>query len=284
MNAGLLKVCLGVGSPWDLRPFMERLGVEVIPFAQRNRCSVFADFVGARPPIDRLLTIFRPGHEKGQGDLVTDSAEAAAGALYSKALGLDLFITATPEMFNVLCSVSALRAGRAAVCLRGENGTGRRFLASILHAASGLSSSASGKINTFYPATDAGAPILDALVAASRYGTLVVYEPEKLRRQAQHQIAKIIESDDAALPRIICVTSAGVDDLADDLRWTLNNAVFDIQPLRLRRNDISLLSGHFLRTPLRSLSRMYSREIFGSLRRSLQGLRPIRRPARRRKA
>ena len=86
----LPRVCLGPNAPAEMADFISRAGIEVLPFANKHRATMYVDFVGARPAGVEVVSIdlvvqglARAAHS---ADLATDQWQTAACMVISQAL------------------------------------------------------------------------------------------------------------------------------------------------------------------------------------------------------
>ncbi len=68
------RVCLGPDAPAEMADFISRAGIEVLPFANKHRATLYVDFVGARPAGVEVLSL----------DLVVRGARAPRAAPISR--------------------------------------------------------------------------------------------------------------------------------------------------------------------------------------------------------
>ena len=84
------RVCLGPNAPAEMADFIARAGIEVLPFANKHRATMYVDFVGARPSgvevvsLDLLVKGSRA--PRTTADLATDQWQTAACMVISQAL------------------------------------------------------------------------------------------------------------------------------------------------------------------------------------------------------
>src|SRR5580700_5364191 len=86
------RVCLGPDAPAEMADFISRAGIEVLPYANKHRASIYVDFVGARPSGVEVISIDLVTRgaraPRATADLATDQWQAAACLVISQALRL----------------------------------------------------------------------------------------------------------------------------------------------------------------------------------------------------
>ena len=188
----------------------------------------------------------------------------------------------SPAMRGVMDQVRAAAASRGGVCIAGEPGTGRELLARGVHA---LSRRASGafivvdcarlsphELETLVfgapgerkPAATSGAERLGrGAFLQAQGGTLYLANLVEAPARFQARLTRLLRDGEAWIAerraladldvRVMMGAEAGIDGavrdghLRGDLFERLSTVRIDAPPLRRRREDIPLLSAHFLR-------------------------------------
>ena len=140
-GATLARVCLGQNGPPEIAEFLERAGIEVIPYAQKSRASLYVDFLGARPSGVEILSLDLSAKgeraPRANADLATDKWQAAALLIISQALRLKpVLLSADPVMLSMLRSAIAAATSHMPMILTGEIGCGKYNVARLIHSAS----------------------------------------------------------------------------------------------------------------------------------------------------
>lgn len=149
--------------------------------------------------------------------------------------------TAAPRMAEVLRRLRAVARLSTSVHLRGESGTGKRMLATRIHAESRRTGGA-----VSVPCLDGGAPDWSGLLVRAEGGTLILDGVERLSPQSQaHLLAQLRLSPNVRLVsianrRMEGEVEAGRFDEALFLR--MSGLVIDLPPLRARAEDLPLLA------------------------------------------
>ena len=137
----LARVCLGQNGPAEMTEFLERAGLEVLPYAHKSRATLYVDFQGARPAGVEVLSLDlsakgeRASH--ANADFATDKWQTAALLIISDALRLKpVLLSADPAMLSVLRSAIAAATSHMPVILTGEIGCGKYNVARLIHSAS----------------------------------------------------------------------------------------------------------------------------------------------------
>jgi two-component system nitrogen regulation response regulator GlnG len=187
-------------------------------------------------------------------------------------------VTRNSAMRSIFKYIEAIAKSPKVVLITGETGTGKELVAQAIHAASGrpgqmlavnaaelddsmFSDTLFGHRKGAYTGADERRK---GLVEAAGEGTLFLDEIGDLGMQAQTKLLRFLESGES-LPigidvpaktkvRVVTATNRDIDAAAAggtfrrDLYYRLSVHRIRIPPLRERREDISLLLDHFLRT------------------------------------
>jgi DNA-binding NtrC family response regulator len=192
--------------------------------------------------------------------------------------GYGAFITCDPRMLAILDQVRRIAESESGVLITGETGTGKGLLTMLIHRSSRRAQ------GPFVPINCAALPesLLESelyghlrgaftgavrdkvgLFEEARGGTLFLDEVDKTNLAVQAKLLHVLDRREIRPVgsnrwrpvdvRVMCATNT---DLAaairaghflEDLYYRLNDFCIHIPPLRERRDDISLLIGHFLR-------------------------------------
>lgn len=186
-------------------------------------------------------------------------------------------ITRSPAMRGVLDTVAVVAASEASVLLLGESGTGKELLAETLHAMSPRSRGPMVRVNcAAIPTTLVEAELFGVERGAytgadhsrpgylelAHGGTLLLDEVGELSPAVQAKLLRALgertaERVGAAKPyaldfRLICATNRDLPamvasrEFREDLYFRINVVPLTIPPLRDRREDIPLLTAHFI--------------------------------------
>lgn len=173
--------------------------------------------------------------------------------------GLDrLLIGGTVEMARIRDEISLLSECAAPVLIRGETGSGKELVAQALH---NLGPNRAGPFAAVNAAQITPDTLADILRSASG-GTLFLDEIGATTNEVQSLLLRVIETKevfDASVGaqqqldlRVLSATNEDVDAavadgrLRKDLLYRLNTMTLTLPPLRERREDIILLTTHFL--------------------------------------
>src|ERR1039458_1180796 len=135
------RVCLGPNAPVEMADFIARAGIEVLPYANKHRATMYVDFVGARPSGVEVLSLDLASKgsraPRPTADLATEQWQTAACMVISQALRLKpVLLTADPAMLGAIRSAMGVAASQVPVILSGEIGSGKYNITRIIHAAS----------------------------------------------------------------------------------------------------------------------------------------------------
>ncbi|WP_420569538.1 sigma-54-dependent transcriptional regulator [Thalassovita sp.] len=184
--------------------------------------------------------------------------------------GLDrVLLGRTPQVVQLRAEVMDLADAGAPVLIEGETGTGKELVARALHdlgpnpdAPFLALNCAALSPDTFEPEMFGIAGQTDGRLRAASGGTLFLDEVCSCPLAVQAKLLRVIE-DQQILPvggqtsvpvslRIISATNEDVDKavqdkrLRQDLLFRINTMVLGLPSLRQRRDDLTLLSAHFL--------------------------------------
>ena len=187
-------------------------------------------------------------------------------------------ITRSPLLEAVLRSAHLIAQTDASVLITGESGTGKELVAHAIHATSARRSRAFITVNcAALPETLAESLLFGhrkgaftgadqaqgGLIGAAEGGTLFLDEIGELPLALQAKLLRFLESGEV-LPlgetqvrrlnvRVLAATHRDLYNMAQkgefrtDLYYRLNIVPVELPPLRERKEDIELLSQHFLR-------------------------------------
>ena len=149
------------------------------------------------------------------------------------------------EMLRILRTVHKAAPTTAPVLIQGENGTGRRTIAEIIHADSGLGERPFRNINC----SSATATELSDILDRGNIGTLFLNNICELTPALQPYIVKILQKK---APRIIASAEHNLKALVDkghfrkELYYSLNVVKIHVPTLRQRTGDIPALINYFV--------------------------------------
>ncbi|MGQ9590215.1 MAG: sigma 54-interacting transcriptional regulator [Planctomycetota bacterium] len=186
-------------------------------------------------------------------------------------------VSANPDMKDIFDALSKLRGSDLPVLISGETGTGKSLLAAAVHASSSRSagpfvslslaslpeslieSELMGYARGAFTGAEADKP---GLFVQADGGTLHLEEVADAGPELQKKLLRVLEDGlvrplGAKAPvrvdvRLVASTSRDLERLVrggqfrKDLYYRLKGVVFEIPPLRERREDILLLAGRFL--------------------------------------
>src|SRR5437773_8876633 len=216
-----------------------------------------------------------------------------------RAEGRPALIAQAPSMQPVLQLMARVGPSDANVLITGEHGTGKEVVAQTLHALSGRASKPMVTVNVGGLSegvfesemfghvkgafTDAKSDRVGRFDLADG-GTLFLDEIANVPLGQQAKLLRVLQTGEfepvgssrtrRADARVISATNANLnEDVAagrfrQDLLFRLNTIEIHLPPLRERREDISLLATHFLRTH----AQRYRKEITGFDRAASQAL------------
>jgi DNA-binding NtrC family response regulator len=264
------RVCLGPNAPAEMADFIARAGIEVVPFTNKQRATLYVDFVGARPAGVEVLSldlVTRGARSpRNTADLATDQWQTAACMVISQALRLKpMLLTADPAMLGTMRSAMGVAASQVPIILSGEIGTGKYGIARIIHSASRCS----GPLHSISCASlqDVDVENLIGTLPGSEThrssSVLFLDEIGELTDTAQLKLIQMLqtlertpllqEREQGAAMRFIAATNRAMATLVErgdfrrELFWRLNVFSLAIPPLRQRAGDVAILAKLFLR-------------------------------------
>lgn len=234
------------------------------------------DFIQKPWENERLITIIRNQVELGQALRKGQRLEAENRMLRDE--GFPKLIAESPAMQPVLKIIERVGPSDANVLILGENGTGKGVIAQTLHEVSSRASKPMVTVNVGGLSegvfeselfghvkgafTDAKTDRVGRFELAES-GTLFLDEIANLPLKHQPKLLRVLETGEfervgssktrRANARIISATNADISEevsanrFRQDLLFRLNTVEIHLPPLRDRRDDIPLLSRHFLR-------------------------------------
>ena len=244
------------------------LAVEAIRLGAR-------DFVQKPWENARLLTILRTQVELSQALRRTRNLEAEN--LLLRTQNRPEFIATAPAMRPLLDQITRIGPSDANVLITGEHGTGKEVVAQTLHAVSSRAAQTLVAVNTgALPEgtfeselfghvrgafTDARADRVGRFELADR-GTLFLDEIANVPMRQQAKLLRVLETGQIERVgsskstrvdvRVLSATNASLPRevaegrFREDLLFRLNTVELRLPPLRERREDIPLLTAHFL--------------------------------------
>jgi len=269
-----VRVCLGQGAPQGLSDFIERAGIDVLPYSQKHLASLYVDFIGARPPGVEVLAIDLGTQNTGSpqrasADLTTNNWHTAGCLIISHALGLKPpLLSADPEMLLVIKTALGVAKSQVPVLLSGEIGAGKCNIARLIHHAG--TSRAPFTIVSCAGLQDVdverlpGAMLSDSGHSSGPAATLYLDEIAELCDAAQLKLLDLLRAVEiqpsqaaggGAMPgaRIISATNRSFPTMVErgefrrDLYWRLNIFAIQVPALRERVGDVAMLARYFLR-------------------------------------
>ncbi len=262
------RVCLGPNAPAEMGDFIARAGIEVLPYANKHRATMYVNFVGARPSGVEVLSLDLA--TKGSraprptADLATDQWQTAACMVISQALRLKpILLTADPAMLGAIRSAMGVAASQVPVILSGEIGSGKYNIARIIHAASRCS----GSLHSISCASLQDVDVenlIGTLPGSEGHGGAVLFLDEiaELTDAAQLKLLQMLqtlertplfeERERGAAMRFVAATNRALaamverGDFRRELFWRLNVFSLAIAPLRQRAGDVAILAKVFL--------------------------------------
>jgi DNA-binding NtrC family response regulator/tetratricopeptide (TPR) repeat protein len=191
--------------------------------------------------------------------------------------GFDDIVGRHPRMQQVFNQIDKVAATDALVLIRGESGTGKELIAEAIHRRSQRSDKPLVKVNC-------GA-LVESLLLSELFGhergaftgamqrkkgrfeianggTIFLDEIGDVSPKTQVALLRVLQNHEfervggttliSVDVRIICATNKNLEEMVaqgtfrEDLYYRLKGLLLELPPLRARREDISLLTGHFL--------------------------------------
>jgi DNA-binding NtrC family response regulator len=233
------------------------------------------DFIQKPWENERLLTMLRTHVELRRA--LQQAERLAAENRLLNAQGLPEFIATSPAMASVLEAITRIAPSDANVLITGEHGTGKEVVAHTIHALSLRKQKALIAVNTGGLAegvfeselfghvkgafTDARSDRIGRFELADG-GTIFLDEIGNVPLRQQAKLLRVIESGEIERVgasrsrkidvRVISATNMDLPSACEtgqfreDLLFRLNTVEIPLPPLRDRREDIPVLSTHFL--------------------------------------
>jgi PAS domain S-box-containing protein len=207
---------------------------------------------GTRGILGRIVPV-AGGEEVGTAPL-PEKVVALRAALAHRH-GLDSLVGDGPAPQRLREQVRLAAATRAAVLLVGEPGTGKHWLARVIHGETAAPERAFAAVDCrrLPPAALAHTLFGDGgLVGRPGVGTLYLREPAALPRDLQSRLVELLADASPDTPRVLAGSSADPDEdvgagrLLDELRCALSTLVLQLPPLRLRLADLPALADRLL--------------------------------------
>jgi PAS domain S-box-containing protein len=221
-----------------------------VPRAQGGRHCWDVDFLpfrdekGTRGILGRITPV-AGGEEAGTAPL--PEQVVALRAALARRHGLDSLVGNSPAQRRLLEQVQLAAASRAAVLLLGEPGTGKHWLARVIHGASAARERAFAALDCRRLPAAALADTLfgeDGLLRRPGVGTLYLREPAALPRDLQMRLNDFLTEAPPETPRVLAGSAAHLDEevragrLLDELRCALSTLVLQLPSLRQRLADL----------------------------------------------
>ncbi|MBL9189117.1 MAG: sigma-54-dependent Fis family transcriptional regulator [Opitutaceae bacterium] len=201
--------------------------------------------------VDELLATLRRGLEFRKFQFERASVGPGTGA---QKLDLEARFVGTSARFTkLLAQVRKLATVRSPVLLIGENGTGKSFIAGILHAASGAPESAFVRIDCALSTEDSFRSGLlgqngegGTWVKQAKGGTLFLQRLECLAESVQKELVSVLRNTAHGF-RLVCTANHDLEKLVDEgkfhdeLFYRVASLPVHVPPLRDRTEDIAVL-------------------------------------------
>jgi len=259
-----------IREEWPELPVVMFSGHGNIPTAVEAIRKGAYDFIEKPPDADKILVTLKNAVQHNE-------LKAENRALRRRLSGTVEFLGESPAIIRILESVERVARSDAGVLITGENGTGKELVARAVHLGSERALGAFVDVNCAAIPRDlieselfgheAGAFTGASARRTGKFeqahgGTLFLDEVGDMSLQAQAKILRVLETREVErvggnkkIPVDVRVLTATNKDLLKaveegefrrDLYYRLNVIPIHIPPLRERREDIPLLSRHFL--------------------------------------
>jgi transcriptional regulator with AAA-type ATPase domain len=229
-----------------------------LPRAEGGRHCWDVDFLPFRDGDGTLgilgkITPAPGGEEVGPAGL-PDKVVALRAALAGR-YGLDSLVGEAPGQRRLVEQVRLAAGARPAVLLVGEPGTGKHWLARVIHGQGAASERAFAAVDCRRLPAAALADVLfgeAGLLRRPGVGTVYLREPAGLPRDLQARLVELLADPGPDTPRVLAGSSADLDEevrlgrLLDELRCALGTLVLDVPPLRQRLADLPRLAERLL--------------------------------------
>lgn len=194
--------------------------------------------------IDRIIE-----EKKLKIDYITRKRRTRERYRYGEMIGISL------QMQDVYETIDRIRDGSQTVLVQGESGVGKKLAARTLHDGGSRKRRPFLAVNCA-AAGDGPADHLESYLAElfekAGDGTIYLDEITDMGRLLQQRLLALLQGEAAPAPRIVSATrrdlAEAVDGgaLAAELADLLSEVQIRIPPLRERKEDIGLLTGHFI--------------------------------------
>jgi transcriptional regulator with PAS, ATPase and Fis domain len=222
--------------------------VEFLPFAdEAGTLGILGKITVAAGVLD--------SQPAGGASAATDEKVLALRAALTGRYGIDSLAEDTPAESRLVEQVRLAARSRAAVLLVGEPGTGKRWLARVIHGQSAARERAFAAVDCARLPPEAVAAALfgeGGLARRPGVGTLYLREPSALPRDLQARLVELLADPGPDAPRVLAGCSADVGEevhsgrLLEELRCALATLVLEVPPLRQRSADLPRLVGRLL--------------------------------------
>jgi len=155
----------------------------------------------------------------------------------------------SPEMQLVYKLVAGVINSDITVLISGESGSGKSLLATAIHKLSDRRHLPCVKVT---PEDFRSSESQTALLERVRSGTFLLEEVGDFSLDAQSRLVRILDDFHENPPRVLSTTQKDLNSLIDkglfrkDLYFRLNGILLAVPPLRLRLDDIELLTQYFI--------------------------------------
>ncbi len=260
-----------VGAPADVEELLEELDPPP-PFVAmlEGDASVERD----RSTLERAVALVERREQPplGLAIVVTNALRGRSSPVAASAAPSELeFATVTRAGRTALAAALAAATSPAPLLLVGEDGTGKRTLARSVHSRSRRSGDA---FEVDLHAGTSGEELVAALDAAHRDGTVILVGIDRLHAEAQAALGERLTSG-APVARVISTAKSTLRErvqdgsFSRDLFFRLSPIVVDLPPLRVRKDDVTLLAHLFARRGAERFGlspKRFSREALSALR------------------
>jgi transcriptional regulator with GAF, ATPase, and Fis domain len=200
--------------------------------------------------------------------------------------GLERVVTQNPQMLETLKLLAKVGDSNATILLQGETGTGKGLIAQSIHSISGrrdrpfvavncaalpenlLESELFGHVHGAFTGAHRDKR---GLFQEAEGGTIFLDEVEKISEPVQAKLLQVLDQGQIRPvgstkwskvdARVVCATNVDLKDrikngkFLEDLYYRLNDISVTVPPLRDRREDIPLLTDHYLRLFARQMDK-----------------------------
>jgi DNA-binding NtrC family response regulator len=264
------------GADYVVKPFRKE---EILARVRSQLARVMLERELARKneQLEQSLREAERANEKLQAEIAArealDSRLASISEREAQRWGIEGFVGRSSTMQKILRDIALLKnANAVSVLITGESGTGKELIARAIHAGSDRARRPLVAVNcAAIPAELAESLLFGHLAGAftgakrdqtgyfdlADGGTLFLDEVGTMPEAVQPKLLRVLEDgfirplgakrDRRVDVRVLAATNAGPEALRSDLYYRLARFTVEVPPLRERKDDISLLAGHFLK-------------------------------------